>query len=137
MVSYIIQSSPLSLEMENPRPDSGWLWLLRLVLSSHLAVPRCGLIGSVGGLTLISPPSPSSHKGLKMAYEEAGHERRALWKGRTGPAELGPPSQNQPWDLHTDECVTCPGAFQQLWLPNAGCPDVSAPGVVNKSLRGL
>ena len=69
----------------------------------------------------------SSHKGLKMACGEVGCEGKALCKGKTGPAELGPPSQNQPWDLHADEHVTCPCTFRQLWLLSAGCPDVEAP----------
>lgn len=41
MVSYI-RSSPLIFEMQSPRPVSDFAWLLKLVLSSYLAVSRGG-----------------------------------------------------------------------------------------------
>lgn len=144
-------SSPaLILEIESPRPESGLAWLLRLVLSSHLALPRCGsLIRGVAYLdlpTLTQPDSSgfllticSCSKGLKMARKEAGLRGKSfMQRKKTGPAELGPPSENQhKGPTHKLTCaLSLPVPFSNSdhsWV--AEChPGVSAPGGVNKSL---
>lgn len=92
VLSCIIPSSALVFEME-----SGLAWPLRLVLSSHLAISRCGSL--VGGdaylLSLIFPPSTSvtpagalmsicsCSKGLKMACKEEVQGGKSLVQRET------------------------------------------------------
>lgn len=144
------QSSPaLGLGIESPRPENGLAWLLRLVLSPHLALSRCGsLIRGVAYLDLPTLTQPGSSgfllticscsKALKMAQKEAGLTGKSfMQRKKTGPAELGLPSENQ--HKVPKRRLTCalslPVPFSNLnpsWV--AEChPGVSAPGGVNKS----
>lgn len=129
-----MQPSPLILETESPRPDSGWTWLLRLVLSPHLAVPWCGSLM----LTLISPPPPSVTpvrfclhyaavaNDWKWPVRRLDGKEKALCKGNPGPTELGPPSENQrkgPTDRltcdlsrHLSAALTTPGLLSAILM---------------------